>query len=32
MAKTKYSGVYVDNNGQFYYEAYLGRDKITGKK
>ena len=32
MGKTKYPGVYVDNNGQFYYEAYLGRDKITRKK
>ncbi|MGX7417862.1 tyrosine-type recombinase/integrase [Carnobacterium gallinarum] len=32
MAKTKYAGVYVDNNGQFYYEAELGIDRITGKR
>lgn len=32
MAKTKYADVYVDNNGQFYYEAYLGKDRITGQK
>ncbi|MBO0451357.1 MULTISPECIES: tyrosine-type recombinase/integrase [Enterococcus] len=32
MAKTKYAGVYVDKNGQFYYEVYLGKDRITGKK
>lgn len=32
MAKTKYLGVYVDKNGQFYYETYLSKDRITGKK
>lgn len=32
MAKTNFKGVYVDNNGQFYYEVSLGLDKITGKR
>lgn len=32
MAKTGLKGVYVDNKGQFYLEASLGVDKITGKR
>ncbi|GIO19369.1 site-specific integrase [Oceanobacillus oncorhynchi subsp. incaldanensis] len=32
MAKTKYTGVYVDTAGQFYYETELGTDRITGKR
>lgn len=32
MAKTKYSGVYIDKTGQFYYETELGNDRITGKR
>lgn len=30
--KTKYSGVYVDNNGKFFYQTEFGLDKITGKR
>ncbi|RYL92296.1 site-specific integrase [Sporolactobacillus sp. THM7-4] len=32
MAKTKYSGVYVDDTGQYYYETELGKDRLTGKR
>lgn len=32
MAKTKYAGVYVDKNGQFYYETELGIDRVTGNR
>lgn len=32
MAKTKYAGVYVDNNGKYFYEVDLGTDRITGKR
>jgi integrase len=32
MAKTKYAGVYVDSNGQFFYEVDLGTDRVTGKR
>lgn len=32
MAKTKYAGVYVDKENQFYYETELGTDRITGKR
>ena len=32
MAKTKYAGVYIDNNGQYFYETELGTDRITGKR
>ncbi|MBO0449169.1 site-specific integrase [Enterococcus sp. MJM12] len=32
MAKTKYTGVYVDKDNQFYYETELGTDRITGKR
>lgn len=32
MARTKYTGVYVDTSGQFYYETELGTDRITGKR
>lgn len=30
--KTKYPGVYKDSSGHYFYQAYLGRDPITGKK
>lgn len=30
--KTKYPGVYKDSNGNYFYQAYLGRDPVTGKK
>ena len=30
--KTKYPGVYVDNNGKFFYQTEFGLDKITGKR
>lgn len=30
--KTKYHGVYVDNNGKFFYQTEFGLDKITGKR
>lgn len=32
MAKTKYSGVYQDKNGKFFYQLDLGLDKETGKR
>lgn len=32
MAKTAYSDVYIDNQGQIYYEVSLGIDRITGKR
>lgn len=32
MPKTRYTGVYVDNNGKFFYQVELGIDKITGKE
>ena len=32
MAKTKYTGIYTDEKGQFYYETELGIDKATGKR
>lgn len=32
MPKTNYADVYIDDNGQFYYEVSLGTDKITGKR
>ncbi|WP_446453476.1 hypothetical protein [Tuanshanicoccus yangjingiae] len=32
MAKTNLQDVYIDNNGNFYYEVSLGNDKITGKR
>ena len=32
MAKTKYSGVYLDKNGKFFYQLDLGLDKETGKR
>lgn len=32
MTRTKYSGVYADAKGQFYYETELGIDRITGKR
>lgn len=30
--KTKYPGVYKDSKGNYFYQAYLGRDPVTGKK
>ena len=32
MPKTRYTGVYIDNNGKFFYQVELGIDKITGKR
>ncbi|MBM7601523.1 hypothetical protein JOC34_003948 [Virgibacillus halotolerans] len=32
MAKTKYSGVYQDGKGGFFYNIELGVDKVTGKR
>lgn len=32
MAKTKYTSVYVDDKGKFYYQTELGIDKVTGKR
>ncbi|MBD3949431.1 site-specific integrase [Tuanshanicoccus lijuaniae] len=32
MVKTNLQDVYIDNNGNFYYEVSLGNDKITGKR
>lgn len=32
MAKTKYTGVYTDEKGSFYYQTELGIDRITGKR
>lgn len=32
MPKTRYTGVYVDNKGKYFYQAELGIDKITGKR
>ena len=32
MERTKYSGVYVNSKGQFYYGVELGTDKVTGKR
>lgn len=29
---TKYSGVYTDDKGRFFYQVYLGRDSESGKK
>ncbi len=32
MPKTRYTGVYTDNNGKFFYQVELGIDKISGKR
>lgn len=32
MPKTQYAGVFTDEKGQFFYEASLGSDLITGKR
>ncbi|MCU6167519.1 hypothetical protein KWH76_22205 [Enterobacter roggenkampii] len=32
MPTTQYAGVFTDDKGQFYYEASLGFDLITGKR
>ncbi|MBG9984457.1 site-specific integrase [Aerococcaceae bacterium DSM 111022] len=29
---TKYTGVYIDDKGKFFYQTELGVDKITGKR
>lgn len=32
MPKTRYTGVYIDKKGKFFYQAELGIDKVTGKR
>lgn len=32
MSKTKYSGVFIDAKGNFYYETELGTDKMSDKR
>lgn len=32
MAKTRYSGVFIDTKGKYFYETELGIDKISGKR
>lgn len=32
MAKTRYSGVFVDTKGKYFYETELGIDRISGKR
>lgn len=32
MPKTKYSCVYQDSNGNFFYQIELGIDRVTGKR
>lgn len=32
QTKTKYTGVYKDEKGNFFYQTELGIDKITGKR
>lgn len=32
MATTKYKGVFVDNQGKYFYETELGTDRISGKR
>lgn len=32
MAKTRYAGVYIDKQGNYYYETELGTDGVTGKR
>ncbi|WP_338434048.1 tyrosine-type recombinase/integrase [Ligilactobacillus saerimneri] len=32
VESTKYPGVYKDSRGNYFYQAYLGKDPITGKK
>ena len=32
MPKTKYTGVYLDANGKFFYQTELGVDKATGER
>lgn len=32
MARTNLQDVYIDKNGQYYYEVSLGTDNITGKR
>lgn len=32
MPKTKYTGVYSDANGKFFYQTELGVDKATGER
>lgn len=32
MATTKYTGVFVDKQGKYFYETELGHDRISGKR
>lgn len=32
MATTKYTGVFVDRQGKYFYETELGTDRISGKR
>lgn len=32
MSKTRYVGVYCDQNGKFFYPAEMGVDLVTGKR
>lgn len=32
MATTKYTGVFVDKQGKYFYETELGTDRISGKR
>lgn len=32
MAKTKYKGVYLENDGDYTIRLELGRDRVTGKR
>ncbi|WP_270286627.1 tyrosine-type recombinase/integrase [Enterococcus casseliflavus] len=32
MATTKYTGVFVDKQGKYFYETELGNDRISGKR
>jgi integrase len=32
VSKTKYSGVYKDKNGKYFFQAELGVDLVTGKR
>lgn len=32
MAKTKFTGVYIDQEGRYFYETELGIDQISGKR
>lgn len=32
QSKTKYTGIYIDEKGNYFYQTELGIDKITGKR